>query len=54
MIEMIKIAYGVLVGHTPAVDDLEDKVELLADEVLGRVHEHVVLLSVLATLRVTR
>ena len=46
--------HRVLVGQSPAVDDLEGKVYLLADELLGRVNKLVVLLCVLAPLGVAR
>ena len=46
--------YRVLVGETPAVDDLEEEVDLPADELVRGVDEHVILLLVLLPLGVAR
>ena len=48
-----QISYRVLVGQPSAVDYLEPEVHLLAHQLLGTVHKHVVRLRVLFPLLVT-
>ena len=51
---VLAVDVSVLVGQAPAVDNLEEEVEVLANQLVWAVHKLVILLSVLLALLVAR
>ena len=51
---VLAVDVSVLVGQAPAVDDLEEEVQVLANQLIWAVHKLVILLSVLLALLVAR